>query len=322
MVAAGLVRGRHAPEAFSPETRLSAYSMWSILVFLINTLIFILIGLQLPQIVSRLGDYGPWTLAAYASAVAGTAIVVRLAWMFPGAYLPRMLVPAIRAREPEPAWQQVLLVGWFGMRGVVSLAAALALPLQTAAGDPFPYRDLVIFLVFMLILATLVLQGLTIGPLVRWLRIGGDWDAHAEEAEARYKLAEAALEELDRHLSERWAHEATVRLVAAEYRARIETLGPHHLVTVDGDEPLRQTRRAAVRAERRRLIELWRADLVGDEVLHRLERELDLEPGRGRAGLMPRTAVVSRSAGAALRPSAGCPAGPSPRLGARSRGRH
>jgi Na+/H+ antiporter len=280
VVAAGLVRGRHAPEAFSPESRLIGYSVWTILVFLINTLIFILIGLQLPEIVARLHDYSAWTLAGYASAVVGTAIVARLAWMFPGAYLPRLLVPSIRASEPRPPWQHVLLVGWFGMRGVVSLAAALALPLQTAAGEPFPYRDLVIFLAFMLILATLVLQGLTIGPLVRWLRIGGDWGAHAEEAETRYKLAEAALEELDRQLAERWAHEDIVRVVAAEYRARMEALGPHQLVMVGADEPLRQTRQAAVRAERRRLIELWRADAIGDETLHRIERELDLEEAR------------------------------------------
>ncbi len=280
VVAAGLVRGRHAPEAFSPEARLTARAVWTIFAFLINTLIFILIGLQLPQIVSRLGDYSAWTLCGYAAAVSATAIVARLAWVFPGERLPRLLVPSIREREPEPPWQHSVLVGWFGMRGVVSLAAALALPLQTATGEPFPYRDLVIFLVFVLILATLVLQGLTIGPLVRWLRIGGDWGAHAEETQARYKLAEAALEELDRQLGERWAHEDIVRAVAAEYRARLETLGPHSLVMVGGDEPLRQTRRAAVHAERRRLIELWRAELIGDEVMHLLERELDLEESR------------------------------------------
>lgn len=282
VVAAGLVRGRHAPEAFSPESRLVAYSVWTILAFLINTLVFILIGLQLPGIVSRLDGFGAGSLAGMALAVVGTAILVRVAWMFPGAYLPRMLVPSIREREPRPPWQQVLLVGWFGMRGVVSLAAALALPLETAAGDPFPHRDLVVFLVFMLILGTLVVQGLTVGPLVRWLRIGGDWDGHAEEVQARQRLAEAALEEIDRQLAQRWADEDILRTVAAEYRARLETLGPHHLVMVGGDEPLRQARLAAVRAERQRLIELWRGERIGDEVMHRLQRELDLEEARLR----------------------------------------
>jgi CPA1 family monovalent cation:H+ antiporter len=280
VVAAGLVRGRHAPEAFSPEARLTARAVWTIFAFLINTLIFILIGLQLPQILGRLEDYSGWTLAGYATAVSATAIVARLAWVFTGERLPRLLVRSIRANEPEPPWQHSVLLGWFGMRGVVSLAAALALPLQTAAGEPFPYRDLVIFLVFTLILVTLVLQGLTMGPLVRRLRIGGDRAAHAEETQARYKLAEAALEELDRQLADGWVHEDIVRGVAAEYRARLETLDPHGPVSLDGDEPLRQTRRSAVHAERRRLIELWRAELIGDEVLHRLERELDFEESR------------------------------------------
>jgi CPA1 family monovalent cation:H+ antiporter len=282
VVAAGLVRGRHAPEAFSPESRMLAQSVWSILAFLINTLVFILIGLQLPSIVGRLDDYSGWALFGLAAAVSGAAIVVRVLWMFPGAWLPRLLSPGIRTREPQPPWQHLLLVGWFGMRGVVSLAAALALPLETIDGTPFPYRDLVIFLVFSLILATLVLQGLTIGPLVRWLRIGGDWRAHEEESQARFRLAEAALEELDREANDRWANEDIIRTVAAEYRARIDTLGPHHMVMVGDDEPLKRTRLAAVRAERRRLIELWRAEAIGDEILHRLERELDFEEARLR----------------------------------------
>jgi monovalent cation/hydrogen antiporter len=282
VVAAGLVRGRHAPEAFSPESRILAHSMWEIFVFLINTVIFILIGLQLPDIVARLDQYDAWTLFGYACAVSGVAMLVRVLWMFPGAYLPRMLSRRIRESEPHPPWQAVVVVGWFGMRGVVSLSAALAIPLHTAAGEPFPYRDLVIFLVFSLILATLVVQGLTVGPLVRWLKVGGDWGAHDEETGARRKLAEAALEELDRHALDPWASDEIVRIVAAEYRARIETLSAHHMVMISEDEPLRRTRRAAVQAERRRLIELWRAEQIGDDILHRLERELDLEEARLR----------------------------------------
>src|SRR3990172_4762899 len=173
VVAAGLVRGRYAREAFSPEARIVAQSVWTVVVFLVNCFVFILIGLQLPAIVSGLGGRSVSEAIGVGVVLSLVAIAVRLAWVFPGAYLPRLLVPRLGRPEPPPPWQRVLVVGWSGMRGIVSLAAALALPLATDSGAPFPERDLLVFLAFVVILVTLVVPGLTLAPLARLLRVGG-----------------------------------------------------------------------------------------------------------------------------------------------------
>src|ERR1700674_1974592 len=281
VVAAGLLQGRSAIEAFTAETRILGTNVWAIIVFLLNTFIFILIGLALPDVLARLEQYSTATLIGYAAAVSMVAIVIRIAWMFPGAYLPPLLSKRIRERESLPSWRGVVLSGWCGMRGIVSLAAALALPEMTSAGAPFPSRDLVIFLTFSVIVATLVFQGLTLMPLIRLLRIGGAWSTLDEEHLARRRVAEAALEEIYSVGRQDQIEKEMVERVCTEYRLRLASAHPPRLVLTEGDDPVARWRRAALGAERRELIQLWRNQEIGDEVLHHLERELDLEGTNG-----------------------------------------
>ena len=280
VVAAGLVRGRYAREAFSPEARIVAQSVWTVVVFLMNCFVFILIGLQLPGIVSGLGGRSVSEAIAVGVVLSLVAIAVRMAWVFPGAYLPRFLAPRLGRPEPSPPWQRVLVVGWSGMRGIVSLAAALALPLATDSGAPFPERDLLVFLAFVVILVTLVVPGLTLAPLARMLRVGGDWGMHDETQLARAETARAALAELARLEREGEITADVAEFLRREAELQLARTSPGGLVLAYGDDPWCKARRALVRAERRRLIELWRAGKIGDEVLHEIERELDFEESR------------------------------------------
>ena len=281
VVAAGLVRGRHAPEAFSPQARILAESLWSIIVFLLNSLVFILIGVQLRSILEALSGYSALQLGAYVAAVSAVAIVVRMLWVIPGAYLPRALSRRIRHRERRPPWRNVFVVGWCGMRGIVSLAAALALPYFIESGAAFPHRPLIIFLSFALIAVTLVLQGLTLAPLIRMLGIGTDWTALEEEREARLALARAALTEIDRLEESCGVPPEYIAHLQTEFRNRAEQASAHGLVmTTDHLAPLARLRLAAIGAERRELLRLWHADRIGDEVLHQLQRELDFDEAR------------------------------------------
>jgi monovalent cation/hydrogen antiporter len=276
VVAAGLVRARHAPEAFSPQTRLLGRSVWQLIVFVMNSLIFILIGLQLPEIINGLGNRSLSQLLGFGLVVSLVAMAVRLAWVFPSAYMPRWLSRRIRAKEAKPPWQMVTLIGWCGMRGIVSLAAALALPPE------FPHRDLIIFLTFCVIVATLVVQGLTMPPLIRFLKIGADWKSHEEERSARTKVLKAALRQFDTCSLEHPTAQATSDLVREEYRQRVESLHPTRLAFTDQPESLAHLRLALVAAQRTELIRLWRTREIGDETLHEIEHELDLEEARLR----------------------------------------
>jgi CPA1 family monovalent cation:H+ antiporter len=179
-VTAGLWVGNRCETVFTEELYEEARAVWEWVEFLLNSLVFILIGFQLRNILDGLGDaHTPGQLYAYAAGISAVVIVVRIVWMFPGAYLPRLLFRHVREREPRPSPRAVFVVGWTGMRGVVSLAAALALP-HAVDGKPFPHRDLIQFLTFWVIFATLVGQGLTLPLVIRWL--GVSEEAGAEES--------------------------------------------------------------------------------------------------------------------------------------------
>jgi Na+/H+ antiporter len=200
-VTAGLILGWNSPNVLSAAGRLRGAAVWQTLIFLINLMVFILIGLQMPYVIQSLSDY-PWEwLLLWGGAISFGILALRMAWVFPAAYIPRMLSRRIRTREPAPPPQQVFLIGWTGLRGVVSLAAALALPLETNSGLPFPYRNLVLLLAFIAITSTLTLQGLTLRPLIEWLQIPEDRSSEQEELAARAEAVERALEHLV-HLGE------------------------------------------------------------------------------------------------------------------------
>ena len=289
VVSAGVYLGWRTPEILSFQTRLQGGPVWDMVEFLLNGFVFILIGLQLPDILHRLAadHYSLGLLIRYASLITLAIILIRMFWIFPAAYLPRFLFKSIRRRDPYPSWQSLVIVGWTGMRGVVSLAAALALPLYKADGTPFPGRDLVLFLTFVIIFATLVLQGLSLPSLIRWLGIKDDGSTEKEEREARLQANEAALARLNK-LTE----PDPMRLEALN-RLRIEY--EDHIVQLKSEEtqmagaPLRlfsseyeRLSLDALQQERRTIIKLRNNGTINDDALRRIQRDIDLAEARLR----------------------------------------
>jgi CPA1 family monovalent cation:H+ antiporter len=280
VVAAGLVRGRYSPEIVSAQMRIIARSAWNLLVFMLNSLVFILIGIQLSGIADRLGGHTPGQLFLYGALVASAAILVRFAWIYAVTYVPRLLSRSLRARQPAPAEAEVFIMSWCGMRGIVSVAAALALPLTLADGSPFPERDLIIFLTFVVIAATLVVQGLSLPFLIRRLKVGVDWSVHEETHHARLAMAKAALAAIDKVAESEQLAGALAERIRAEFADQVKLDIPGAEPAHVGRDPARQLRRAAISAERRELIRIWRDNQISDEVLHELEEELDYQESR------------------------------------------
>ena len=287
VVTNGIYHRQHSSEILSPRTRIQAIAVWEIITFLLNGLVFILIGLQLPSILEEISsDRSIATLLGYAVLINVVVIGVRLLWVFPATYIPRMLNRRLRERDPSPPWQTVLLLGWTGMRGVVSLAAALALPLVTNNGTPFPGRDLVIFLTFCTILVTLVLQGLTLPILIRWLKIVDDADTDREEMETRLRAAEAALARIDEITAQNdvLAETEMVQWLRTQYKHRIRRISACCVAMDEGSHDqlaaFRYLQHEVIAAERKTAIRLRNQGVINDEVLHRIENDLDLESAR------------------------------------------
>jgi CPA1 family monovalent cation:H+ antiporter len=295
VVAVGLYLGRQGPRIVSAATRVQAESMWSMIQFLLESFIFMLVGLELPYVLRALRQHTLADLVGYGAVVTLTAIVVRMVYSFVAARLLRMA----RRRRGEPArpsWQQATFIGWTAMRGGDSLVIALALPLRTAAGGPFPARELIIFLTFAVIFDTLVVQGLTLKPLLRWLRLEDDGVLNNEEAHARRIAAEVGLLRLDEEGRRDGVDPETVRYLRRKYAARVDRWSardreahgvedPEHraLAGRDGSgaereaTDYRRLRSAMIGAERRAIVKLRDEGAIGDEVLRRVQRDLDLE---------------------------------------------
>lgn len=278
VVTAGLIMGRRAARVFSAEARLMGLGVWRTVIWAINAFVFLLIGLQLPAILDDLTSYAPMELLGLGVAISLTVILTRIVWVFPGVYLPRRLSRTIREREPAPPLRAVFIVSWAGMRGVVSLAAALAL-----ASD-FPQRGMILFLTFCVILATLVGQGLTLPWLIRRLGVTASTDLETEEAHARLAAVEAALRRLDALALDYPGHLELIDQLRMEYDHEASHVWPH-----DGDEPdesareqidHRAIRSAVILAEREAVIRLRDEGVINDETLRRIERDLDLEAVR------------------------------------------
>ena len=280
-VAAGLYVGRFSPTVMSPTSRLEGGAVWNVVVFLLNGLAFILIGLQFPEILRGLGDdgYGPGQLVLYAAAVSLAVVLVRALWVFPATYLPRMAFRSIRERDPAPPWRSVVVISWAGMRGVISLAAALALPEAIAS------RDLILFLTFSVILATLVLQGLSLPLLIRLLGLEDDGSVEREETHARIATADAALARVDELAEEDWVREDTAERVRGMYGYRRGRFVARKLGTDDDgyeerSQAYQRLARELLLAQRDALVRLRNEGAISDEALHRIERDLDLEETR------------------------------------------
>jgi monovalent cation/hydrogen antiporter len=284
-VTAGVYLGWHTPELTTAEVRLQGNAVWEIGTFVLNSVLFVLVGLQLPGILDNLEGIPGWTLVGYGAAVGATVVLVRLVWIFPSTYLPRKLSARLRERDPAPPWQYPALIGWAGMRGAVSLAAALALPFTTDQGTPFPGRDLVIFLAFCVILVTLVGQGLSLPGVIRLLGLETDDKSAREASKARIRAAEAALARLEELAAEDWVRDDTAERMRGMYTFRINRFSARF---DDGDDGAIEERSAAYQrlrrellaAERAALLELRRSETIGDEVMSPILRDLDLEETR------------------------------------------
>lgn len=300
VVATGLYLGRRGPHVVSARTRLQAQAIWDIVVLLLNGLLFILVGLQLNVILNaRLDGAGhtghtsrtflslySWpTLLGWAALVSLTVIVVRMAWVFPDAYLPRLLSRRVRARDPYPGWRNVVVLGWTGMRGGDSLAAALAVKVAINAHAPGA-RELIIFLTFGVILATLVLQGLTLPLLIRRLGVTADNSAEREEAKARFKAAQAAMARNDALGPQDGVPPDIVEDMRLHYKDRSRRFAArYHGSDEDGAlegraAAFRTLQSERLRAERRAIVALRDDGVINDEVMSRVQRDIDLEQVR------------------------------------------
>lgn len=282
-VAGGLYVRQHFSAVVAPTTRIQARAVWDLLVFLLNGVIFILIGLQLGILRDSIPAGGFGSLLWIGALVSLAAIVVRLVWVPVSAYVPRRLSASLRARDPLPPWRNIFVVAWTGMRGIVTLAAALALPLTTATGTPFPFRAEMILITFMVILSTLVLQGLSLTPLIRALRLKADHTLEHEESSAREHAATAALARLDELAQEAWPLAEQVERLRVHYARRVQRFAKAKAGATDEDctpeavEAFRRLRHETLTAERLAVIGLRDEGVISDDVLHRIEHELDVE---------------------------------------------
>ena len=294
VVACGLYLSRKSAHFFLPEVRIQVMSVWSGLNFALNGIVFVLIGLQLPYVLAGIRGYGRGTLIAYGLVFSAVLIVLRLVWVYPAqrfAFWVQQTV--LRQRVQRPSARGIFVVGWTGMRGVVALAAAISLPEQLANGRPFEQRNLIIFLTFCVILVTLVVQGLTLPAVIRGLGLAGvGGDGGAEERGARRTVLTAAIEFLEQgrstapstftHGYDDLLHRYRHRMAAVEGEPvqddgnGLDAETYQHLRAVAGE---------TVQVERQTMIALRDSGAIGDDVLRRLEHELDLTETRQRTEL-------------------------------------
>jgi monovalent cation/hydrogen antiporter len=283
VVTAGVYLGWLTPELTSVQTRLQGIAVWEIVVFVLNALLFALVGLQLSRILDALNGRSAGELTRYAVLVTGTVILTRIVWLPIFTHLPRWLWNS--TRHPAKPFGHSFLISWAGMRGAVSLAAALAIPLTMDAGGSFPDRDLIIFLTFCVILGTLVLQGLSLPPLIRMLRIEPDRSDDAEDAKARIRAAEAALARLDELVDEEWVREDTAERLRGLYGFRRNRFASRFDDDSDGaieeqSQAYQRLRRELLDAERAAVTQLGRDGTISGDVVNRVRRDLDLEDAR------------------------------------------
>jgi CPA1 family monovalent cation:H+ antiporter len=278
--AAGLLCGHSWSYALGARSRLQAVAVWDTLDFLLNAVLFLLLGLQLPVVLAEASDHNLGRLLAIGLAIGLLAIALRMGWMFAGALLARRRAMRAPDDEPAPPMNVIALVGWSGMRGVLSLATALAVPRVTASGAPFVGRPTILFYAFSVIVLTLIAQGMPLPWVIRWLRIPRDEPRHDQDRRARIHTARAARDCLER--LDAAGDELTHRLVddlRSHYRRLLEQLGaetsPSEGARIEAE--LTRIRRELSQVQRRALLDLHQRGLIDNDIFRRIERELDLE---------------------------------------------
>lgn len=279
-VAGGLYLRRHFSSAVAPMSRLQNQSIWDLTIFVLNAAIFLLLGVQFRAILASLPPGTVGSLVRAGAIIGTVAIVVRLIWVPIIASVPRLVSRRLRRRDPMPPWQALFLVAWTSMRGIVSMATALALPFVLASGAPFPYRSEIVIVTMCVIVMTLVLQGLTLAPIIRRFHFVPEKTHHDEARVARLEAARRGAEALEDLSREDWVDRRDVDWLRGELRDRIRLLETH-----PGEpEGRRRLRTEMLRAERRMLVRLRNEGAISDDVLRQLEQEVDLEAVRVGAG--------------------------------------
>ncbi|HEY1509941.1 MAG TPA: Na+/H+ antiporter [Solirubrobacteraceae bacterium] len=284
-VTTGLYMGIRGPSIIPARIRLQGAFVWEILDFVLNASLFVLVGLQLRAVVNRLGDVPVGRLAVYAIVVSAATIAIRLAWFFTTPYLIRALDRRPGQRDRRVGARSRLVLAWAGTRGAVSLAAALALPLTTGSGAAFPDRDLIIFLTYAVIFATLVVQGLSLPPLIRLLGVARDGSEDDEEIRARLVATKAALAELDELAREDWTRDDTIDRLRRVYDYRKRRFAARAgKIEDDGYEDrslaYQQVIQLVLAAQREALVRLRNEGEISNETMNLVIRELDLEESR------------------------------------------
>lgn len=271
-VAGGLYTRQHFSMAVAPVSRVQSRAVWDLLVFLFNALIFLLLGAQFGTLLKGVPAGTLGDVVRTGVVIGVVSIVVRLLWVPLATYLPRWLSRDVRRRDPVPSPKSIFLVAWTSMRGIVSLASALALPLLLNDGRPFPYRSEIIVITLIVIVMTLVLQGLSLAPVIRWFNFAPEHNAEHEERLARREALRRGAEALQDMSREAWVDQADVEFLRTELRDRAR-LHEHH----GGTAGRRRLRLGMINAERRMLVRLRNEGAISDEVLRDLEQELDLD---------------------------------------------
>ncbi|WP_438483280.1 Na+/H+ antiporter [Oleiharenicola lentus] len=283
VVAAGLYSGWRDPIKLSVSARQTSWTVWSVVLFWLNGLAFILLGLQLPGLLTNvLQEFSGTQLLLFTAAVAGTAIISRLVFVFPGAYLPYLLRRKKTPTQTAPSSRSVLAIGWAGMRGTITLAAALSIPVLQADGSPFPGRDIVIFLALGVIVVTLSLQGMTLSSLLCWLKLPVDDTRLKEDRVARIAAVEGGLGSLRslEQTADSPEEAAALGAVIAEYEHRLAELTAQGETQTSAQKRRKSSRKHrlhALRAERHAVDDLWRRDIITIETHRPLQQLLDYE---------------------------------------------
>ncbi len=284
-VAAGLYASWNGPRLIRAATRLQGIFFWGFIIYLLEGMIFLITGLQARTLFDRIHQFSLSQLLLSAAVITVVVIVARFVWIYPATYVPRWFSAGLRRRDPSPPWQGIFMLGFTGIRGIVSLAAALAIPLTTASGQPFPDRDLILFLTFSVILVTLVGQGLLLPTVIRALGLAkaGHHERRQDQLEeqmARRQAIEAVINRIEDLKTERNLADDDLEQLRAHYRDRLR-----HVDNGEGDESDSNRRHTELHdeieqllidAEREHINDLFRKGKLKDEARRRIERELDL----------------------------------------------
>lgn len=286
VVACGLYLSRQSAYFFSPSVRIQTYAVWNTLSFILNGLVFVLIGLQLPYVLAAIKGYGLHTLIEYGAIFSVLLIGLRLLWVFPSMQLAyRIRRHLLHRKEPRPSLRATFVVGWTGMRGVIALAAAITLPETLANGGPFPQRNLIVFLTFCVILVTLVLQGLSLPLLIRVLGLTENAEKNCEEEDARHMMLTEAMTYLEQAQKNDEPQYADIyQDMMRRYETQLTTVlgqdSTGRKISPQHRQRLGEVTRAALAVERRTVVQLRNEGLINDEVLRMLEHDIDLRESR------------------------------------------